>query len=151
MIEGLTGINYMNCDSKGRITLPAAYRKVLGPTVKLLPFDGCVFGFAAEDFTPWVNALFESDGKKFDPRNRKDVRLRTYLTSHAVTLDIDTAGRIALGRLDANQPGCREALGLMSEVTVIGAEDHFEVWNAEKWNEANEGLDDEAIALFYRD
>ena len=150
MINGLTGTYPMSCDSKARITLPAAHRKVLGPTVKLIPFEGCVYGFASEDFTPWVDRLFERDGKTYDPRNRDDVYLRTALTSSAVTIDIDSAGRIALGRLDANEPGSREELGLMSDVTVVGAEDHFEVWNTEKWKEHKAALKSALGALFFR-
>ena len=151
MLTGLTGTYPMSCDSKGRVTLPAAHRKLVGSTVVLLPFDGCVYGFTSDDFTPWVDGLFERDGQHFDARNRNDARLRKVLMARAVTIDIDSAGRIALGRLDANQPGCRETLGLTSEVTVIGAGDHFEVWNTEKWNEQNEAFDDDLVSLFYRD
>ena len=150
MTRGLFGTFNMNCDSKARVTLPAAHRKVVGATVVLLPFDGRVYGFTPEGFTAWIDQLFEQSDHAFDPRNRDDVRLRTGLMSLAVSVDIDSAGRIALGKLDVAHPGRREELGLTSEITIVGADDHFEVWNTAKWTEQNAALEDQLVSLFYR-
>ena len=50
----LTGAYPMSVDAKGRVTLPAVFRKQLvdetNKTILLVPFDGCVNGFTREGF-----------------------------------------------------------------------------------------------------
>ena len=142
----LTGSKQFNLDAKGRLTLPATYRKEFDEQVILIPLQDALYGFTPDGFGQWVQSFFEKDGKKFEPSNRRQVALRRKLTSSAVTVDIDSAGRIALGRVDAAK---REKLGLEREVTVVGVVDHFEVWNTERWTVMNEALDDDLDALMY--
>lgn len=151
MVDGLIGSYPMSCDSKARVTLPAAFRKELGPTVVLLPFDGRVYGFAPDGFAEWVNGLFEYGDHHFDPRSRSDVRLKTGLNANAVKVDTDSAGRIALGRLDVARAGRRAELGIEGDVTIVGAGDHFEVWNTERWQDQLASLDDDLASLMYHD
>ena len=58
----LTGAYPMSVDAKGRVTLPAVFRKQLvdetNKTILLVPFDGCVNGFTREGFKAWVDGLF---------------------------------------------------------------------------------------------
>ena len=118
----LAGSYPMSVDAKARVTLPAVFRKQL--------VDG---------------------DNHFDPRSRDDVRLRTGLWARAVEVDIDSAGRVALGKLDVAKPGMREKLGLTAAVTVVGAGDHFEVWNTETWAATQESLEDDLDALLFHD
>lgn len=147
----LTGTYPMTVDSKARITLPATFRKELGKTIKLVPFQGCVYGFTPEGFDEWIQGLFEHGDEHFNPRSRQDERLSRGLNASAVELDIDSAGRIALGKLDVAKPGRRERLGLEGAVVVLGNRDHFEVWNSEKWAAEEESYDEELDALLYDD
>ena len=93
----LTGAYPMSVDAKGRVTLPAVFRKQLvdetNKTILLVPFDGCVNGFTREGFKAWVDGLFEYADHHFDPRNRKDVMLKRGLMGSAVEIDVDSAGR----------------------------------------------------------
>ncbi len=142
----LTGSKQFNLDAKGRLTLPATYRKEFDGQVILIPLQDALYGFTPDGFAQWVQSFFEKDGKKFEPGNRRQVALRRKLTSSAVTVDIDSAGRIALGRVDAAK---RAGLGLERDVTVVGVVDHFEVWNTERWEIENEALDDDLDALMF--
>ncbi|MBR3318298.1 MAG: MraZ family transcriptional regulator [Atopobiaceae bacterium] len=144
----LTGSKQFNLDSKGRLTLPATYRKDFDGQVILIPLTDALYGFTPEGFGQWVQSFFEKDGKKFEPGNRRQVALRRKLTGSAVTVDIDSAGRIALGKVDAAK---REKLGLKRDVTVVGVVDHFEVWNTERWEIESAALDDDLDALMYDD
>ena len=108
-------------------------------------------GFTPEGFEAYVDGLFEYGDNHFDPRSRDDVRLRTGLWARAVEVDIDSAGRVALGKLDVAKPGMREKLGLTDAVTVVGAGDHFEVWNTETWTATQESLEDDLDALLFHD
>jgi MraZ protein len=49
---------------------------------------------------------------------------------------------VALGKVDASDPNARTRLGLEHDVTVVGVEDHFEVWNSQKWEAEQENLPD---------
>ncbi|MBO7674250.1 MAG: MraZ family transcriptional regulator [Atopobiaceae bacterium] len=146
----LYGSKRFNLDAKARLTLPANYRKQFDDnTVLLIPLKDALYGFTPEGFGQWVNSFFEKDGKKFDAGNRKHVELRRMLTASAVPLDIDSAGRIALGKVDASDATARARLGLEREVTVVGVEDHFEVWNTERWEAKQADVADKLDALMF--
>ena len=87
--------------------------------------------------------------KPYDPRSRADARLERGLRGSAVTVELDSAGRIALGKLDVAKPGRREEFGLTGEVMVIGNGDHFEVWNADKWRAEQESLEEDLESLMF--
>lgn len=142
----LTGSKRFNLDAKGRLTLPATYRKDFDGQVILIPLQDALYGFTPDGFGQWVQSFFEKDGKKFEPGNRRQVALRRKLTGSAVTVDIDSAGRIALGKVDAAK---RAKLELERDVTVVGVVDHFEVWNTQRWEAENAALDDELDALMF--
>ncbi|MBM6774968.1 division/cell wall cluster transcriptional repressor MraZ [Olsenella profusa] len=152
----LAGSYPMSVDSKARVTLPAVFRKQLvegdRKTIYLLPLKECVNGFTPAGLEKFIDGLFIENGEnRFDPRSRKDVQLKTRLWASAVEVDIDSAGRVALGKLDGAKPGTRERLGLTADVTVVGAGDHFEVWNTDEWNATQESFEDELDALLYHD
>ena len=152
----LAGSYPMSVDAKARVTLPAVFRKQLvdgdKKTIYLLPMKECVNGFTPAGLEQFIDGLFIERGEnRFDPRSRRDVQLKTRLWASAVEVAIDSAGRVALGKLDGTKPGTRERLGLTADVTVVGAGDHFEVWNTEQWNATQESFEDELDALLYHD
>jgi MraZ protein len=139
----LYGSKRYNLDAKARLTLPANYRKQFDDNqLLLIPLKDALYGFTPEGFGRWVNSFFEKDGKKFDAGNRWHVELRRRLTGSAVPVEIDSAGRVALGKVDASDPNARTRLGLEHDVKVVGVEDHFEVWNSQKWEAEQENLPD---------
>ena len=101
MLSGLSGKFEMAVDAKGRVTLPSAFRKQLAAegtkSIKLVPFSGCLNGFTEEGFKQWVDGLFNVGDKCYNPRDAKDVRLHDGLWQSAITIDLDSAGRVALG------------------------------------------------------
>ena len=152
----LAGAYPMTVDAKARVTLPAVFRKQLvegdKKTIYLLPMKECVNGFTPAGLEKFIDGLFIENGvDRFDSRSRKDVQLKSRLWASAVEVDIDSAGRVALGKLDVAKAGTRERLGLTADVTVAGAGDHFEVWNTERWNATQESFEDELDALLYHD
>ena len=152
----LAGSYPMTVDAKARVTLPAVFRKQLvegdKKTIYLLPMKECVNGFTPAGLEKFIDGLFIENGvDRFDSRSRKDVQLKSRLWASAVEVDIDSAGRVALGKLDVAKAGTRERLGLTADVTVAGAGDHFEVWNTETWNATQESLEDDLDALLFHD
>lgn len=149
----LVGSFPMSVDSKARVTLPAAFRKEMlegdSKTLYLVPMKESVYGYTPQGFEAWINSLFERDGKSFDSRNSDDVRLKKGLTGRAVSVDVDSAGRVALGKLDIRKPDTRKRLGLTDDVTIVGVDDHFEVWNTGAWNAQQDAFDDDLDELLF--
>jgi MraZ protein len=113
-------------DDRGRITLPRKIREELDARELVLTrgFDTCIFGF---DRASWEREA----GKHLEtPVTDKEARsLRRYLFSGAQKAEIDKLGRILL------PAQLKEYASISREVTVIGAGDHFEIWDKEKWRE----------------
>lgn len=147
----LIGAYPMSVDGKARVTLPSAFRKQMEKTLILVPFGGHVNGFTQEGFQSWLDQLFEHGDEHFNPRSRKDADLKRGILGAATEVDLDSAGRLALGRLDVLKAGSRERLGLVNDVVIVGQEDHFEVWNADKWNAAQESFEQDFDSLLYGD
>lgn len=139
----LTGSRKHSLDSKVRLTLPADMRREFDEKVCLVPLNDALYGFTREGHRAWVAGFFP-DG--FNQTSQRDVQLRKGLNARTVTVDIDSAGRIALGKVPE---GVRAKLGLAGEVVVVGNDDHFELWNAEKWEKAQADFDDDLEALMY--
>jgi MraZ protein len=116
-------------DDKGRVSMPARFRKELPRTVVLAPGpNGQVNVFSEEGFVEWLHSLFEADGG-YSSINKKHVRARQYYNEKACSVDIDSAGRI-------NVPASlREYAGLSKTVLLNGDEDHVCIWDKDRWNE----------------
>lgn len=123
----LTGSKKHSLDSKVRLTLPAEFRREFDRTVVLLPTKDALYGFTPEGHRAYVESMFP-DG--FKPGDKRQVELKRALNGLSVRVDIDSAGRIALGKVDEK---IRKRLDLGQEVMVVGNDDHFEVWNVEAW------------------
>lgn len=145
----LIGTYPMTVDAKSRVTLPSAFRKQIDKAVVLVPYLGHVNGFTQEGFEAWVNELFNHGDETFDPRNRNDARLKAAIYGAAKEVELDSAGRLALGKLDSPRPGSLERLGLTAEVSVVGQGDHFEVWNAAKWEAEQESVEEDFDTLLF--
>lgn len=112
-------------DAKGRVSLPAKFRKLLPVSLKLVPRQGRILVFTHPDFTTWVSEFFE--GGKPDRRSAKDDRTMFSLVAHAEDAEIDSAGRISL-----SPEMCKRA-GLDKDVKIVGMFDHVEIMSPEKY------------------
>lgn len=144
----LDGRYPMSVDAKLRVTLPSTMRKEFDKTIKLLPFKDSVYGFTPEALDSWFELVFEKRGG-YDPSKSSDASLMLVLRSRVTTVELDSAGRIALGKLDVNEAGTCEKLGLTGDVSIVGNGDHFEIWNAEAW--AQKMADVDLDSLFFHD
>ena len=113
-------------DDRGRVTLPRKIRAEIEERELILAkgFDPCIFGF---DKTSWEKeAAKHLESPVTDEGGRK---LRRYLFSGAVKVEIDKLGRILL------PAQLKEYASIGKDVVVIGAGDHFEVWSKARWEE----------------
>lgn len=131
-------------DAKGRLSLPARFRKVLSEdlVVTVDPTDQCLYVFEPEDFNNWVASFFERDGGQFDPTNLDHVEIRRELKSRANPVTIDSAGRIGL------TSGQRAQVGIDKDVVLIGNTGYFEIWDAKR--RENQKAKVNLVSMVYR-
>ena len=108
---------------KGRLQLPAKLvEEAEGKFYLLHGFDGCIAVYPEAGFQRIMDHLSELDWN--DERDRAYIRM---VTASSYEARIDAHGRILIGKeilLDYVEG---------SEVTVIGALDHFEIWDARSY------------------
>ncbi len=128
----LAGCFEHKLDNKGRVVLPARFRGELGNVVvATIGFEHCIILYTLprwQDFEGKLNTL---------PSFKKSTRdLRRALFSNAMEQEIDAAGRIILPL------SLRNYGGISQNITIVGVDDHIEIWSTERWNEYNSSLPD---------
>ena len=133
----LNGEFRFKTDAKGRMSLPAKFRKVLSSelVVTLDPQDECIRVFEPEAFNEWVVNLFEDRFGGFNSSNKMHIQLRRKLKARAFDVQVDSAGRIML---PAEQ---RDAVGIDRDVVIVGNTGYFEVWDAKCYEAADAEID----------
>ena len=124
-------------DAKGRMSLPASFRKVLSTDLVVTrnPKDECLYVFEPEGFNAWVAKVFQDKFGAFDDTNDLHIRLRRKLKSRAADVSVDASGRIML---PADQ---REAVGIESDVVIVGNTGYFEIWDAQRYDQIDAETD----------
>lgn len=129
-------------DAKGRLSLPSGIRKNFTEDTQLVVVPGTKKEFLSvytvEAFEAWVADVFEKRGG-YNPGDRVHVMLRTTLNASAMPNSMDAVGRIGLS------PKQREMAGLDKDVVLVGNTDHFEIWDAARWDEYQAGIDVDAL------
>lgn len=111
---------------KNRLILPKRFRRELGNEDKfyiLLGENGEIWGFDVINWTKLAEIILNV------PLSSEEGRIkRLKLFSKAEECVLDSQGRFILPQeLMTN-------LTFDDEVLIVGAGDHFEIWNPEKWN-----------------
>ena len=107
------------------MVLPARFRGELGSSVvATIGIDKCV---AIYPISRWEELILKLKDLSSFKKNARD--FRRVLLSMATEQEIDASGRILLPSL------LREYAGTEQDVTLIGAEDHMEIWDTKKWEE----------------
>ena len=120
-------------DDRGRVTLPRKIRTEIEDRELILArgFDNCIFGF---DKSSW-----ETEAEKHletPVTDSKGRGIRRYLFAAAQKVEIDKLGRILL------PAQLKEYAHIIRDVMVIGAGDHFELWDPGAWKKYQSQLGD---------
>ena len=117
----MTGIYQHTLDAKGRLFIPAKLRAELGDVFYVtLSMDPCLSVYSGEAwqaFSDKVSAMPYVKQRKMRP-----------LFAFAAKCELDAQGRILLPQ------NLREKAGLQKNVTVVGANNHAELWSSEAWD-----------------
>jgi len=111
-------------DSKNRLFIPAKLRGFLGSVFYVtVSSEACLWAYpepAWEELRTRVSALSRLNQQKVRP-----------LFANAARCELDSQGRILL------TPTLIGFAGLMKNVSIIGFNDHAEIWDTDVWNETN--------------
>ena len=121
----------INFSGSGRLLLPKKLRELLKGNTFILTkgFGVCLAGFDKDDWEKRATELLNpSLLQPTDMDNRRGI------FSSLVYLEIDDQGRFVVPKnlLEYGQ--------LKDKVVIIGVGDHFEIWEAEKWNEYSQNI-----------
>jgi MraZ protein len=111
-------------DAKGRLPIPAAFRRSLGEEGRVVVtlLDQCLAVYPPSE---WARLEVQLAAL---PAFSKPVKALTrLLASRAADCEIDVQGRILLS------PALRSAAGLDRDAVVVGVLNRFEVWSPDAW------------------
>ena len=130
----MIGQHRHSIDAKGRLFIPAQFRKELGETFYVtIGIDGCLSVYSQEKWS----ALLEKVEALPSAKSRK---MRA-LFANAARCEPDSQGRILL------PAKLRQYAALEKEVVITGAPKCVELWNPERWAPIEDaGLDPENLA-----
>ncbi len=113
-------------DDRGRLTIPRKIRQELATDEVIVSrgFDACIFGFDKESWEREASKQLEAP-----VTDEKARQVRRYMFAGAEKVEADKLGRILLPAL------LKEYAGITANVVVVGAGDHFEIWDKTKWME----------------
>ena len=133
----LNGEFRFRIDAKGRMSLPAKFRKVLSNELVVTRSidDECLYVFDEGEFNQWVDQLFNDRFGGYVSTNKTHQGLRRKLKSRAGDVQVDAAGRVMLA---ADQ---RSAVGIDKEVVIVGNTGYFEVWDAQRYDKMDQEID----------
>ncbi len=133
VVQNLIGEYTHKMDAKGRVSLPAVFRKDIAPDAQLViapnPTDEYLFIYLKQDYIKWIDTVFDGIGG-YCENDPDHVNLRSMLMGSACEAEIDAAGRIMV---TAPQ---REIAALDKEVVLVGNGERIEVWDLKRREEA---------------
>lgn len=119
-VIALTGEYNHSLDAKGRLFVPAKLRERLGEEFFVtISMDTCLSIYSAENwknFSDRVNAMSYVDQRKMRP-----------LFVYASRLELDSQGRVLVPQ------NLRAFAKLIKNVTIVGCNNHVELWDSEQW------------------
>lgn len=93
-------------------------------------FEEGVFGFTEKKWEETISS--ELNKPLFSDKEGRDLRRK--MCAEAVNIELDAQGRFVMPARMLN------FCNLTNEAVIIGAGDHFEIWDVDKWKEYRKGL-----------
>ena len=127
-------------DERGRFILPAKIREKLSGTVYITkaPLEKCLNIYTEEEWKLISEKIHNELPSGVDITAAKFIRK---LFAKASECEPDKQGRISL--TDAHI----EAVGLVKDIVLVGANNKIEIWSAEEWNRMELEDDDTEILV----
>lgn len=121
----MTGEYQHTMDSKGRLFIPAKLREELGEVFYItLSMEKCLCAYSS--------ANWELFSEKVSSMTYVKQRMMRPLFAHAAKCELDSQGRTVVPQ------NLRDFAGLTKNITVVGCNNHAEIWDSELWAEVFE-------------
>jgi len=137
-IVDLNGSYRFKTDAKGRVSLPAKFRKVLSEDLvvaRSLSGEYLMVFDSQDSFNAWVDGIFTDKFGGYNSTDGTQLMFRSALKGQAFDVQVDSAGRILL------PAELRDLTGIEREVVIVGNTGYFEVWSEERRSEAMSKID----------
>lgn len=110
--------------AKGQVSLPAKIRSALGSDRAVLTtgFEKCLYGFSGEE---WNKLAGLELAKPLSTAEGREIRRKMFAA--ACEIETDDQGRFVLPDF------LRDYAGINDDLVIIGAGDHFEIWNTKEY------------------
>ena len=133
----LVGEYDFTLDAKNRVAVPARLRSAFADGMYVTVDSGpCLSGYSPEGF----QASLDRRSAGISPFSKQGRDLQRYTTANAVYQPLDGQGRITLPARQLKHARIER------EVTILGVEDHIEIWDRAGWAEYLARLEEEADA-----
>ena len=121
------GINALQIDGKGRMSIPMRYRDALGSdgaelVITIDPEEQCLLLYKRSQWQ-----LIEDNLQRLPSFNAAARRIQRLLIGHATDVELDLQGRVLLPTL------LRDHARLDKSVVMIGQGNKFEIWDDLMW------------------
>lgn len=120
------GINDLNLDAKGRMSVPSRYRESIqqscGGSLIVTVDTGCLLIYPLPE---WER--IEQHLTQLPSREKQVRRVQRLLLGHATECEIDGQFRVLL------PPPLRQFAGLNKHTVLVGLGNKFELWDRDKW------------------
>lgn len=126
-------------DTKGRLIVPAAFRNALPSGVSSIIvtqwFDGCLAAFDPDGWRRIIDQLRNMGHSQVQSR-----QLVRAMAGRASEVKLDRQGRALIPRKRL------DSVGITDRATLAGAVECIEIWDPDKYNEAQNAVNMEEIA-----
>lgn len=121
-------------DDKGRLIIPARFRKVLEADddygIVVSSKDGCIFAFT---FSEWKVI----EDRLRTVKTAAMQRFKRFFLGNACPLTCDKQDRVLIPQ------NLRTYAGINKEIVLVGVLDRFEIWSKEKWEQEQNTMEQE--------
>ena len=126
--------SFHTIDPKGRVIIPARFRKVLKAEdeygVVISNKDGCIYAYA---FNEWKNL----EQKILATKSASMEKFKRFFLGNACPLKLDNQDRILIPQ------SLRTYADIEKDIVLVGVLDRFEIWSREKWDHENLKMEQE--------
>ncbi len=132
-------------DHKGRVAIPARIRRSISPeareTFVVIPgFDGCLALYPLDEWKQTDEKL-----RALPAGDQRARRFKRLLLVNAADVQVDAQGRVTL------PAKLIELAGLRKEALVLGAVDHIEIWDPERFRKETRGDEGQSLEDLAKD
>lgn len=129
----LIGTYEHNMDDKNRTFIPSKMRDELGDRFIIAKgIDNCLSMYSLSEWSKFLS--------KFENFPAAKVRnLKLYFCGGAAEVKPDSQGRVVIPQK------LKEHAGLTKSLVILGAQEHAEIWDSNKWNERYSAISSEDV------